>query len=700
MRRLSVIAALLLFVLASCKFKAKDRPNWDTDLTAPLLKSRVTLADVLSDSSSNLIENSDNSLTVVYRDTVVDLRLADYLVVPDTSFGTKVTLDSLSLSTDTLTQDITLGQIARQLEAQGNPIGTQIINNHGGTLFFMPPINDLSSDDIDIDASQFFTEADLISGWMVVEVDNQLPVDITSVTFHLRNNSMTHTDTLVQKTIAPIPKGVAKKDSADLSGKTVVSQMAGKLEDIDVAGGTNIPIDTNDYIRMRVIVRDLGASSATAVFPAQTVLDDNSRIKYDFGSDLAITRMQVAKGDLRLQAVSTIQDTIEFTYTLPTAIANGQPVVVVDRLIPDTISGIAEADITFDLTDYYIDLTVNSDSVNLFPYQLVGNLLYSGRLNTMDLNDSIDVFYGLFDIEPSYIEGYLGRDTFDFSESLDFDFFNSILGGTIDLKEPKVDLTFTNSIGVDGELTINTLEAYNSRTGQTVALTGDVMNNGAEIRGPRLPNVGATVTSQINLNKSNSNIKEFMSLLPDRLDFDMSVLVNKNGNPALRDNFATNESRISAFLDLEVPLEGVANQLTLQDTVAVNITEATLPDGVVDGNIKLIVANYFPFDADVQIYFYDAGGAVFDSLFADGMVTVPGGFPNQTTGYVDEPGRETLSTHFDQARLDDLRLKATEAIIRFEVSTKPDGKAVKLYTTYGIDFHLVGDFRYTVGLSN
>jgi hypothetical protein len=655
----------------------------------------VGLDDALTDTTITQI-NEDNSITVVFRDTVVDLSLADYLVVPDTSFAAKVTLDSISLSTDTLIQDITLGEIARQLIAQGNPIGNTIIQFNGGNMPFMPPINDLTSDDVAIDASSFFDEAVLISGWMIVEVENNLPVDITSVTFHLRNAGVLQ-DTLVRKTIAPIPANQTRKDSADLAGKTVESQMAGKLEDIDIAGGFNIPIDTNDYIRLRVIVRDLGASSATAVFPAQTVIDDYSRINYQFDNGLLITRLKVASGELRISAVSTIQDTIAFTYSLPTAIKNGQSVVVVDRLEPDTVTGIAEAEVLFDLSDYYIDMTLNGDSINLFPYHLVGNLLYSGRKNTMDLSDSIDVFYGLFDIKPAYIEGYLGQETFSFVETIDLDFFNSILGGTLDLTHPKVELTMLNSIGVDGELRINQLDAINSRTNQTVSLTGSIVNSPTELRGPRLPNVGQVVTTKISLNESNSNVRQFISLLPDKLQFDMEVLVNKNGNPALRDNFATDKSRITAFLDMEVPLEGVANNLVLQDTVALSITEATLPSGISEGNLKLVVANNFPFDADVQVYFRNAGGNVFDSLFTGGNHVVPAGQVNQD-GYVDEPGTATLTTAITQARLDLLRVQGKEAVMRFKMTTKPDGQPVKLYTTYGIDFYLVGDFMFTVDI--
>ena len=695
MKRYFLFSLLVLLTFSACKFKSKDGVKWDQNLVAPLLKSRIGLADALKDSSITQI-NADNSITVVFRDTIVDLALSDYLVVPDTSFGAKVNLSSLSLSTDTLNQDITLGQIALQLIAQGNPIGNTIINANGSSVPILPALNNLSSSDIDIDASSFFDEADLIDGWMVVEIDNQLPVDITNVTFHLRNNGVL-LDTLVRKTIGPIPKGQARKDSASLAGKTVESQMAGQLEDINIAGGFNVPIDTNDYIRLRIIVRDLAASRATAVFPTQTVIDDNSRINYQFGNGLEISRLEVASGELRITAKSTIQDTIEFNYTLPTAIKNGQPVVVIDRLIPDLVTGFSEANIVFDLADYYINMTLNGDSINLFPYHLLGNLLYSGRKNTMDLNDSIDVFYGLFDIKPSYIEGYLGKQNFSFMENIKLDFFNSILGGTLDLSKPKVELTMLNSIGVDGELRINSMNAINSRTGQNVALTGDIVSNPTELLGPKLPNVGQVVVTKVSLNDNNSNVRQFISLLPDELEFDMEVLVNKNGNPGVRDNFATDKSRISAFLDIEVPLEGIANHLILQDTVALNISDATLPTGVIDGNIKLVVENGFPFEAGVQVYFLDQGGAVFDSLFVDGLQTIPAGTVD-ANGQVAFAGEGVVAAGFDQERLDKIRVLGTNAVIHFDMTTKPDGQAVKLYTNYGIDFHLVGDFRYSIGL--
>lgn len=692
MRKSILYLLLLLLIGTSCKFKVKDGLNWDTNLVAPILTSRLGLADAIKDTTF-IQTNPDNSLTVVYRDTLVDIALSDYLTVPDTSFSAKITLDSIQLATDTLDQIITLGQIARTLRDQGDPMGQTLLDNQGNNLIFFPGVNNLSSSDVIIDASTFFQQAVLLDGWIVVEIFNGLPVDISSVTFHLRNNG-TLSDTIVRRTIAPILTGHTEKDSASLAGKTVESMMAGKLEDIDIASGFNVPIDTNNFIRMRIIVKDMRASSATAVFPAQRVIADTSSIHYTFDNGLEIKKLKSKSGQLRMHAVSSLQDTITFDYLLPSAIKDGRPVNVTGRLIPDLING-AEANITFDLVDYYIDMTLNGDSINLFPYRLFGDLLYSGRLSHMDLSDSIDLEYGLYDIKPSYIEGYLGESSFNFKETIKFDFFNSIMGGTINLSKPVVKLTLENSIGVDGLLVVNQMDAFSSINNQTVSLTGRLMNAPTEVLGPKLPNVGQTIVTPITLDRNNSNINTFLSVLPDEIAFDMDVHINKNGNPALRDNFATDASRISAYLDIEIPLEGVADHLWLQDTVELKLGDASIPAEIEDGKLKLLGSNQFPFEAKAQILFLTHTGGVFDSLFVNGPATLPAGRINQN-GYVDVPGTAELVTYFDQPRFTQLKQRGKKAIVRIVLNTKPNGTAVKLYTTYGIDFTLVGDFNYQV----
>lgn len=694
MRNRLILSLLLLIGLTSCKFRPDDKINWDTQLLAPMLKSSVTLQDAIQDTSLLQVD-ANNFITMVFRDTLVDLKLIEEVTVPDTAVEAQVTLDSISLTTDSLTQDITLADIAHQLSDQGNPIGDTILARHGSTMFFLPGFMGLSSDDVNIDASLFFEEATLLSGDLVVTIENQLPVDIEDVIYHLRNNG-TFADTLIRRTIPSIPTGTSVTDTADLAGKTVESQLAGKLENISTVSAFNVPIDTNDYIRLKIVVRDLKASRATAVFPAQTVIDDNFPVKYYFGDGIELTKMGIGSGNIEVSTISTINDTLEFIYSLPSATRNGQPVVLQTKLNPAPIGGQVTNQKEFDLNGYFVDLTLNGDSVNLFPQRLIGNLIYSGNLVTMDLADSIKVFYGLLDIIPSYVEGYLGTQSFDFQDSIDFDFFSSILGGTFDLKRPTAELKFINSVGMDGELRVNNFTAYNSRTGNSVALNAPFVSQRTFIPGPKLPNVGQTVETTIRLDRNNSNIRDFISLLPDRLDFDLSVVANGNANPNDHDNFATDESRIAALLDLEIPMEGIANQILLKDTLDLNLTSAAVPTEVTDGNLKLLVENTFPFETNVQIYFLAPSGLVIDSLFGTGGQSIPAGVVN-ANGFVDTPGIGVLESFFDQNKLDRLTSQATKAIASFSLSTLPAGQHVKIFSTYGIDFKLVGDFMYKIG---
>jgi hypothetical protein len=215
------------------------------------------------------------------------------------------------------------------------------------------------------------------------------------------------------------------------------------------------------------------------------------------------------------------------------------------------------------------------------------------------------------------------------------------------------------------------------------------------VRGPHLPNVGQTIATDIVLDRNNSNIRQFLSLLPDELRFSMDVDVNRNGNPALHDNFATDQSALAAYLDIEVPLTGTADRIWLQDTLPFNLQSVKIPENLERGVMRLIVSNEFPLDAQVQVLLQDAQGMVFDSLiFPEG--TILAGRMN-ANGYVDQPTQTVLPVNFDQPKLVSWKQRAKQAIVRFYLYTSPVGQPVKLYSTYGIDIQLVGNITHHVG---
>lgn len=78
------IALLLVLVsfLFSCQ-KDFDKPNWDVDLLAPLVKSTFTLDNLIPDSILQV--NPDTSLKIVYQTNIFDVDIDSLFTIPDTT---------------------------------------------------------------------------------------------------------------------------------------------------------------------------------------------------------------------------------------------------------------------------------------------------------------------------------------------------------------------------------------------------------------------------------------------------------------------------------------------------------------------------------------------------------------------------------------------------------------------------------------
>ena len=71
LKTLKIIFLLAIIALLSSCQKDFEKPNWDVDLLLPLVKSTLTLVDLIPDS---LIQtNPDTSLKLVYNTNVFDV---------------------------------------------------------------------------------------------------------------------------------------------------------------------------------------------------------------------------------------------------------------------------------------------------------------------------------------------------------------------------------------------------------------------------------------------------------------------------------------------------------------------------------------------------------------------------------------------------------------------------------------------------
>jgi hypothetical protein len=96
LKTLKIIFLLAIIALLSSCQKDFEKPNWDVDLLLPLVKSTLTLADLIPDS---LIQtNPDTSLKLVYNTNVFDVDMDSLFTIPDTTIADVYTIPLSSIA--------------------------------------------------------------------------------------------------------------------------------------------------------------------------------------------------------------------------------------------------------------------------------------------------------------------------------------------------------------------------------------------------------------------------------------------------------------------------------------------------------------------------------------------------------------------------------------------------------------------------
>lgn len=695
-QRLSLLTAgLLLLAATGCRFGGEGL-SWDSDLSTPIAYAKLGLRDAVRDSNAVMV-GSDQLLSLVYRDTLAVAELIDdQVVIPDSILKLSVKLESITLDPGAIVQTITLGQIARTLQAQRNPLGDVIIAAHGSMLP-LPDINNLTSGNIPVDASAFFQYANIRSGQLRLRIENELPSDLKNVRFFIQNNS--GPPPVILDTFPLIPSRSSITELYDIAGRTIQNQLTANLANMDVAATPGfVLIDTSDFIRITLETLNLTVNDATAIFPAQTVLDSIGYLDYRFGgefADVEITKLKVSSGKLRVRSISTIGDTVRFAYSLPSASRNGQIPSVSLKIRPGSASQPSVQEQVSPLDGFTIDMTRGGRGFNRVEQRLVVDLLYSGRTVTLDRNDSIGVDFGLVDVKPVYIEGYIGRQAFRFSGTEALRVFEDLNIGTLNLLNPIGRIQIANGIGADHLLTLHKLEARNRKSGQQVRLVGDGNRAGpVQVPGPVLGDTFGTAFTTLNFNGINGNLNDFVNIQPDEINYDIEIQGNYNGRPGQHRNFASNRSKISAYVELEMPLDGVVEHLRLSDTVA--LTPGSLSGANIerlqDGALTLLLDNGFPFEVQVTAKVYDSDFRLI-TVLADAQ-TIQAGVVLPATGRVETPLRSAISKQFDAELLRRVLEDGRHLTLSFDLNTRPQGRPVKIYSDYTVTARLSGNFMY------
>lgn len=675
-----------VLVFSSCKI---HNASFETELLAPLVKTKLNLQQIINDEQYDA--DSSGLVHLIYRTKLYDLAIDSFFEFNDTSLRETFRIDSLSLYSTTVEYPLTLGTLARN----AGPIGQLLLLFHGFNQT-IPAIPNISAAPIDISADTIFTTMTLEQGTLELSLQNGLPIDVQDIMFELRNKQ--NNELVVSGTFPLVAAGETVSKSFDLAGKTVEGQMVAQLQNLSSPGSKGQPvlIDTNNFILASLKVYDLHPSMATAVWPKQNLINDG----YYFGLEglpVELKESRIASGTSRIRLSSTLEDSVRFVYKLLTATLNGAPFERYLILPPAPKGGSSHYTETASLKGYHFDFSGDmNDSFNVSYNQIIASIDSTGVMKSFSKQDSIFIELSFENLKPEYARGYLNDTTLGTGlTETPIEIFERIHAGNLQLDNARLGLQVDNKVGVDFTLFINEISSVNNRVNKSVQLNSSKINSGiliprAKDAGGQLPIVPGLVN--VILDGGNSNITEFISNLPDKMNYDIELRVNPMGNTSLWNDFIYDQNFLQLDLDLDIPVHISTSGLLLSDTVSFSLGGSDY-DEIQEGVLHAFFKNDFPFETTLQIYLLSGDGTVSDSLFSGHKFIASA---QKIPGEIFTKSVETrIDIPVDRSKIDRL-LNAKAIVVNAVFDTKPEGELVKIYEQYYLEFQLTADFIYLV----
>lgn len=673
MNRLYFIILILALIFSSCKHEL-ETPSWDVDLITPVANTNVSIDQIVIEDSLIEIQTNDSGLVSLYYQSNLDDIDFDSLINIDMIVpGKTERLDSINFDNINISDTISLGELVSTI-----PLGSILFpNGSTASIPYLP--NVISSDTFNVNASDYFETMILSDGYLFFEITNNLPTDISNVSVSLVNSS--NLNNIAAFNFPLISSGTSAKDSLSLAGLSIDKNIEAIINNIDVnASNGNITVNYSDNLISKISLKNLQITEATAFFPQQELSKEITETTFDLG-DAQITEIGIKTGLVKISLVSTIPDTGRIIYNIPSLKKNGVPFST-EKIVPTTISG-ESTDYIFDFQDYVLDLTgkdgrLGGDTVNTIYSELITYIDSTGELVTLNQQDSF-YYYTEFIFSPEYALGYLGTDTVEFGpEIIENNIFNNIIGGNIDLNNTNLSVEIDNYFGADANLVFTNLTAENSNTGEIS--TPSVDEDGNNFIGHEYNINRATLINLANSDIQSSttsislNADEMLSILPDKITTSLNVYLNPNGQSSTPD-FIFPDYPLDASIELEVPLNIIANNLHLRDTTDVDIEQN---EDVEVEKVFLKVENGFPIDCNIKMILLDKNQNIIDTLFKNQSIT-SGLLQNNLVVEKSINILETSALNFEEIN---------NIIFDVKFNTDDVNNHVSIYNDYTIDFLL------------
>lgn len=425
-------------------------------------------------------------------------------------------------------------------------------------------------------------------------------------------------------------------------GTPAILRYQGAVANWEIASLTELP----DTLVAQELTPDF-TGGPFPVPPGAVLLDTEEDIVFA-GIDQQFSNIVLSAGRIEYFVESSTNGYVELQYDFPSVTIEGVPVELEVVLPPSDGDAFQTEQGTIDLTGAVIDLTgISGNEINRIASHLI-----IGTPN--DISDTAQV-YGTDSIRVEMhfqgmlveqVAGYFGQETEAFDAEQQVFNPNDFPSGFLQIEPTRAVLQFRNTIAADLRLQLDALSVDGIAVGHPALGVPQLIARANWSDGTVEPTIW-----EIDLLETGPSIFEMLGYLPELVEVEGEVVLNPLGDVSGGQDFLDTREPPQLFLDLEWPLEGAIENLSVVRSLE---WEGEDLKGF-EGELIVRLTNGFPVQWNLQGTWAYADAALEPEVFALGLDA--------------HPGSETAEIHIpiDEARL------ASAAVLSIQAAMKSDG---------------------------
>lgn len=406
-------------------------------------------------------------------------------------------------------------------------------------------------------------------------------------------------------------------------------------------------------------------------------VSSNLNLNFKGSKNEEINLIKFKSGKLILNIDTDVKHDLNLLLTFKGFIKNSLEITK-DISVPYTGQAITSTQTEIDLSDVQATFT-NNRAIIQMDIELIGNG------NEILGNEFIKTDVTSQDLSFKEIYGFFGQDPIaNFRDSVLFELFKNNHQGQITFTNPSINFEVENEFGFPVDISFNNLEVVDAVSNSVIP----IINNTTKINVASAPNLNSSTKSNMLLNNSNTtNLHRLASSIPQYLYYNANALPNPLGKTNTF-NFASENSKLKLNTLVNLPFEGYAYGIILEDTIKFEDFEESNLENIESVQLKLITENGFPMKLTTILKVVDEN---YNLLFLvnDVPKVIVENAPINSSGKVISSVKKTSEFDITNEQIQLLK-RAKKIIIHSEASTNnyDQNTVVKIYNDYKINMDL------------